>query len=94
MDAKEARAREIQGAIHAVLLDDWDPIGVKDEPFARDEYASYVGRVYHALAAGASAEDIASVLAKIELESMGLRVSAAQLIGVARKLRALDVRLG
>ena len=95
MKDRDARAREIMEAIGLVLLRDWDPIGVKDEPMAQDEYDSQIGQVYRLLASGASERQIAEHLSRIESEEMGLTESKPEtLLPVARKLRALDVRLG
>jgi hypothetical protein len=91
---RETRASEIQESIRLVLLHDWDPIGVKDAPEAQDEYDSYVGRVYRWLASGASETEIAGRLREIESDDMGLSaVDSARLLPVARKLRALDIKL-
>ncbi len=88
------RAREIEAAIAAVLLREWDPIGVRHEPGAQDEYDGYVGGVYRLLASGATAEQVADHLARIEREQMGFeRTTAGALLPVARTLRALDVGL-
>jgi uncharacterized protein YecA (UPF0149 family) len=32
-----------------VLLEVWDPIGIKDEPNAQDEYDGYIGKLYELL---------------------------------------------
>ena len=40
------RSREIRCHIRAVLMAEWDPIGVSDIPEAADEYDSYIGGVY------------------------------------------------
>ena len=45
----ESRAIRIQ--IRRVLLDVWDPIGVKDEANAQDEYDAYIGDIYEILVA-------------------------------------------
>ena len=37
----ESRAR-----VREVLMEEWDPIGVRDIPGAEDEYDGYVGKVY------------------------------------------------
>ena len=92
-DAQNWRAREIQLAIHAILLNDWDPIDVKDEEHARSEHSGHVGTVYHALASGASEPEIASILRGIEIEGMGITCPEDRRAAAARKLRALDVRL-
>jgi hypothetical protein len=75
-------------------MEEWDPIGVRDEPEAAGEYEAYVGGVYRLLATGASKEAIAEHLATIERDAMGLeRARAKALLPVAEKLARLDVRL-
>jgi hypothetical protein len=81
-------------AIGRVLREDWDPIGVKDEPMAQDEYDCQIGAVYRLLVSGASAQQIAEHLHRIEAEHMGLTGPTPELLlPVARKLLALDVAL-
>lgn len=87
------RAREIQVAIGAVPLRDWDPIGVRDEPLAQDEYGSYVGGVYRLIASGATADEVEAHLVLVQGEMMGLSLPAGSLRSVAERLVALDVRL-
>ena len=87
-------AQEIQDAIRQILLQDWDPIGVRDVPAAQDEYDGYVGGVYRLLASAASPEAVAEHLRAIETERMGLRHSqAGDLLSVAHTLCRLSVRL-
>jgi len=94
MASHDDQARQIQSAIQAILLREWDPIGVADEPRAKDEYDAYIGGVYRLLASGASAEAVAAHLSRLEATKMGLSASSPeQLLPVARKLCALDVRL-
>lgn len=93
MNEREGRAREIQDAIRRVLLEEWDPIGVRDEIGCADEYYAYVGGVYRLLASGATARDVAEHLARIEEQQMGLgKSSVVALRPVASKLLVLDVR--
>ena len=97
MHSRGRRAREIESQIAAILLHDWDPIGVADVPQARDEYDSYVGGVYRVLASGGSLAEIEAHLRDIEVRMMGLD-KATHEADVARataagKLAALDVRL-
>jgi len=72
MNDMEARAREIMRQIGAVLLQDWDPLGVNHIPEAQDEYESYVGGVYRLIASRASAAEISEHLRKSEYREMGL----------------------
>jgi hypothetical protein len=92
--ARQDRARQIQESIRAVLLHDWDPIGIQDEPGAQDEYDSYVGGVYRLLASGASEEEIVEHLWQIETVTMGLSTrDRTKLLPGARRLLGLDVTL-
>src|SRR5437667_2725456 len=95
--SRERRAREIQSQIAEILLHDWDPIGVADEPQARDEYDSYVGGVYRILASGGALAEIEAHLRDIEARMMGYdettREADVARTTAARKLAALDVRL-
>lgn len=56
-------------------MDVWDPIGIKNEPKAQDEYDGYLGGVYELLVTGASDEDIGEHLWRIVTERMGLRAA-------------------
>jgi hypothetical protein len=92
--AKLERAKEIQAAIANLLLREWDPIGVKDEPHAQDEYDHYVGGVYRLLASGASPQEVAEHLCRVKGEWMGYtQARPSELLPVAEKLCGLDVRL-
>ena len=94
MDPREARAKEIQRAIGEVLLRNWDPLGVKDVPEAKDEYDSYVGGVYRLIASGASAKQIAEHLVRLETDRLGYPdTDPKMLIPLANKLLRLNVRL-
>ena len=96
MHSRTRRAREIESQIAAILLHDWDPIGVADEPQARDEYDSYVGG-YRILASGGALAEIEAHLRDIEARMMGYdettREADVARTTAARKLAALDVRL-
>jgi hypothetical protein len=50
----------------------WDPIGVASAPAARDEYASYLPRVFALLLGGSGADEIVAYLVGVETERMGL----------------------
>ena len=84
----------LQAAIREILLKEWDPIGVNDIPEAQDEYDSYVGGVEGLLLRGASVDEIAAHLARIEGEQMGLPASAAGRLPAAKKLRGILGKIG
>jgi hypothetical protein len=58
--------------VRRLLMDEWDPIGVRDWPEAADEYDAYVGVVGRMLHEGASADDIAAYLRRIREDRMGM----------------------
>ena len=92
--AQLTQAQEIQDAIRQILLQDWDPIGVRDSPAAQDEYDGYVGGVYRLLVSAASPETVAEHLRAIETEKMGLEhTHPSALLSVAERLCRLSVRL-
>ena len=87
-------ARQIQAAIAQILIEDWDPIGVRDEPDATSEYDAYVGGIYRLLATGANAQQVAEHLVAIERDRIGFEETRVEaLLPVAEKLCRLDVRL-
>jgi hypothetical protein len=70
MSINRQRAKEIQAEIRQVLMRDWDPIGVCNEPNAQDEYDSYIGDISSLLVSRASQEEIAQYLLSVETEEM------------------------
>jgi hypothetical protein len=94
MTTREQRARAIQRSIADVLEQDWDPIGVKDESEARNEYDAYVEGIYRLIVSRATVQQLAEHLARIEAEQLGLvNANAAALMHIAEKLLKLDVSL-
>jgi hypothetical protein len=70
------QSRENRAKVRCVLMQEWDPIGVRDTPEAQDEYDTYVAKVYVVLMdERASAEAIAGYLFWVATEYMGLSPS-------------------
>jgi hypothetical protein len=59
-DKDRFEIREIQTKIRRVLMDEWDPIGVKGVPEAVDEYDRYIGGIYGLIQRDASERDISA----------------------------------
>jgi hypothetical protein len=91
MNPEQAGAREVMASIREILVHDWDPIGVMDDPdWPRDEYDAYIGQLYGFLERGESTEFLARHLCFIEEKQMGLgAVQPAARMKVARKLKTL-----
>ncbi len=64
----------------------WDPIGVAGAPSARDEYWSYLPRVFALLMERADERAIADYLVTVEREAMGLAGRPDHALRVARTL--------
>lgn len=93
MDERVRRSREIQDRIRRILLEDWDPLGLRGVA-PSDEYDSYISGVYRLLASGASCEQVAEHLAELERGPMGSSTATAACnMTAARKLCDLDVRV-
>ena len=85
-------SRELRQQIGRVLREQWDPIGVGDQPAAADEYDGYVYGVFRLLLDGASEHAIARHLLIAERDAMGLNgTPEAHRLAVAGALRSLPV---
>ena len=92
MTAHKKAFRIARPEIRRVLLEVWDPIGVKDEPRAQDEYDSYIGQIYGLLVKGASEQEIIEFLYHVETEQMGLpRHVQDSLLPVVHALRKIAI---
>jgi hypothetical protein len=82
--------KHLYARIRAVLLGDWDPMGLSDAAAAPDEYDD-IAREVHAILTGpeASVERIAAYLRWVEREQMHLQRRPGEATGAARKLMAL-----
>jgi hypothetical protein len=58
--------------IQSILLEEWDPIGVKHIPEAQDEYDNYALQVYKMLTERKTFEDLSKYLYFIETEHIGI----------------------
>ncbi len=84
--------RKIMSDIRRVLWEQWDPIGVNDEPKAFGEYNGYASSIYNLLMRGAADDEIAQQLHTYETVNMGLhRRTNEQRLAVVKALRAVDL---
>jgi hypothetical protein len=79
-------------AIRRVLLDEWDPAGVREQPEAQHEYDDYALALYGLLARGATDDDLAEYLGQAATCWMGLGSIHRDSLGtVIRELRDIGV---
>lgn len=84
-------SRRIRVDIRHVLMQVWDPIGIKDEPNAQDEYDGYLGDVYELLVSGASDSQIAEHLWSMVTEHMGLSAKVEGMRETVAALRRIPI---
>ncbi len=71
---------------------EWNPIGVKDEPMATDEYDMYLGDIYGLLNDGEPEAAIAAHLRHIEIRRMGFaEFQTPSRLDVARTLKTIPL---
>lgn len=87
------RAKRYHYAIKQILLEEWDPIGVKDFPEAQDEYDSYVSDVYHRLIHRVPKHELFDYLWEVENTHLGLYGNRSRTETVVEKLVALNEKL-
>jgi hypothetical protein len=89
IDKNESRRIRIQ--IRHVLLNVWDPIGVRDEPNAQDEYDGYIGDIYELLVSKSSDEQLVEYLLWAAHERMGLDAVRSDMTSTVEALRNIPL---
>ncbi|AKH69318.1 hypothetical protein IMCC21906_01641 [Spongiibacter sp. IMCC21906] len=75
--------RELYRRIDEVLFYKWDPIGISDSDWDRDEYQVYLPQVFRLVLENESPEPIAEYLTKVASERMGLGKAAKHDLDIA-----------
>lgn len=82
---KKQQADQLYRLCDEILLYCWDPIGVRGVPEARDEYRSYLPKVFQLVQGDQAEEALAQYLISVERDSIGLepnRERAQQIAGM------------
>jgi hypothetical protein len=72
--------------LRRLLMNEWDPIHVKNSPEAADEYDGYRSSIMQLLRSGAPAQRLAEHLAEVEQTRMDFTTTPEQLLPVAEQL--------
>ncbi len=82
--------KEKISAIREILFNDWDPLNVKGNFIAPDEYDDYLGPVLKLLEQNPSLEKISSFLKDVEIQELGGVNNDENTVNAALKLKALS----
>lgn len=92
------RAKRYHEVIRRVLLHEWDPIGIADQPEAQDEYDSYIHEIHGMLIRHEPLHRLIDHLWWLETEHMGLfgnrsrtEVAARRLFGAREQIEHEDI---
>ena len=77
---------QLYKAVDEILFYIWDPLDCKEIPAARDEYRSYVPKVFKLLISDVNEKEIAKYLSNLEANSMGRSIASQNPIDIARML--------
>ena len=83
---------EIVTEVRAILLSDWDPIGISDVPNASNEYEQYVNAIAKLIQMGRPTSEIAGYLYDTEVHNMELSGDRNRAEFVAEKLHSVGTR--
>jgi hypothetical protein len=87
------RARGYHEAIHDILLREWDPIGVAEEPGAQDEYDGYIHKIHGLLIRHEPRDRLIDHLWWIETSHMALFGNRLHTEAIADRLLGLRDRI-
>jgi hypothetical protein len=88
IDKEESRRIRVQ--IRHVLLGVWDPIGIRDEPNAQDEYDGYIGELYELITANAPESELIEYLYLAVHDHMGLDMARREdMVATASAIKAI-----
>ncbi|HUR36525.1 MAG TPA: hypothetical protein VM009_01825 [Terriglobales bacterium] len=89
---EKSESKRIRVEIRRVLIDVWDPIGIKGIPQASGEYDDYLADIMELLANERPDEEIAKHLLEIVTVRMGLTAASLEdMFPAARALRAISL---
>lgn len=84
--------RAVMDSIRQILIEVWDPVGVRAIPQAHDEYDGCVGAVARALMDGADVAALQALLEHIVVNEIGLPAGSGNPQGAAERIVALGWR--
>jgi hypothetical protein len=86
----KVQQQKIINSIQTILLQNWDPIDIGDNPNLKDEYDGYIGKIINILLGSPSVEEIIDLFRKIE-KDMGVYSDTKTLYSLALRLKNIDM---
>lgn len=82
---------EAENAIQSVLLDRWDPLGVRTDPGPHTEYTAYAHELFALLLRGGSNVQVERYLRHVEIDVLHLtELAGHDLTTVIKSLRDIE----
>ncbi|MEP4548151.1 MAG: hypothetical protein ABJ000_18360 [Saccharospirillum sp.] len=85
---------ELYKRIDEILFYKWDPIGISDGGWARDEYQSYLPRVFRMALEYRSPDKIAKYMTIVATQSMGLSEAKGHDLTIAKLILEVKESIG
>ncbi len=85
---------EFYKRIDEILFYKWDPIGISEGNWARDEYQSYLPQVFKLALENEKPEPIANYLNVVTTENMGLSESKSHDVKIANLILEIKEGIG
>jgi hypothetical protein len=73
MQMKKKQYQALSAALHMILINEWDPIGMRHEPRAQTEYDTYIPGIIRILQDGADRSALRTYLQHTEIVNMGMQ---------------------
>jgi hypothetical protein len=81
--------KELFKIVNQILWEDWDPIGINDNPQIHDEYSSYAPQIIKLLIDNKDSKQISKLLAQISNIDLGLGpIPNEAYLGIAQKIKS------
>ncbi|AXY60518.1 MULTISPECIES: hypothetical protein [Acinetobacter] len=90
MNSRHCQDAMLLHAINRILLKEWDPLGIKNRPFMRDEYEEYLPRIFELLCENAESSDIFEYLWRVETKVLELQGDKTHTLNIAKALKQLQ----
>ncbi len=85
---------ELYKRIDEVLFYKWDPIGISDSDWSRDEYQSYLPQVFKLALENKTPQPIANYLSVITTDNMGLSEAKSHDMAIAKLILEIKEGIG